>query len=59
MNNLKNAAFAIIHRELPGRYNYLERYLRDAPRDVIEDFYRMVKNFEEEVDRHSRRQYQG
>ena len=46
--------FADITRRLPGRYDRLQTYLADAPPDVVEDFVRLIRNYESEVE-HERR----
>jgi hypothetical protein len=47
--------FADILRRLPGRYDRLQTFLKDAPPDVVDDFCRLVRNYEDEVHRVERR----
>jgi hypothetical protein len=47
--------FAYIYRRLPGQYDALRNYLADAPREVVQQFHRLVDNYEHEIQSEARR----
>jgi len=42
-------AFAIIHRELPGRWSALEAHMKDAKPAVQHEFFRVIQAFDDEL----------
>jgi hypothetical protein len=54
MDRLHNA-FADITRRLPGRYDSLREHLQDASVDAVDEFRRLVQNYEYEIMRLERK----
>lgn len=44
-----STAFATVHFDVPGMYQKLQRFLSMAPREVQEEFRRLVRSYNDEL----------